>query len=85
LIVGASEGIEEGQQQLLQNRYQRGEYDNYKGIQSKFDIDSVFNDVRLGLESVADYYGINSYDPDNGSEELRKAMNTGFISGILNS
>ena len=85
LIVGTSEGIEEGQQQLLQNRYQRGEYDNYKGIQSKFDIDSVFNDVRLGLESVADYYGINSYDPDNGSEELRKAMNTGFISGILNS
>lgn len=85
LIVGVSEGIEEGQQQLLQSRYQRGEYDNYKGIQSKFDIDSVFNDVRLGLESVADYYGINSYDPDNGSEELRKAMNTGFISGILNS
>ena len=85
LFVGASEGIEEGQQQLLQSRYQRGEYDNYKGIQSKFDIDSVFNDVRLGLESIADYYGINSYDPDNGDRELRKAMNTGFISGILNS
>jgi hypothetical protein len=37
------------------------------------------------LESVADYYGVNPYDPDNGSAELRKAMNTGFISGILNS
>lgn len=85
LFVGASEGVEEGQQQLLQNRYQRGEYDNYKGIQSNFDIDSIFNDIRLGLESIADYYGINSYDPDNGDRELRKAMNTGFISGILNS
>lgn len=84
-LVGASEGIEEGQQQLLQNRYQRGEYDNYKGVQSNFDIGSVFSDVRLGLESVADYYGVNPYDPDNGSAELRKAMNTGFISGILNS
>nr|DAS01566.1 MAG TPA: hypothetical protein [Caudoviricetes sp.] len=83
--MGASEGIEEGQQQLLQNRYQRGEYDNYKGVQSNFDIGSVFSDVRLGLESVADYYGVNPYDPDNGSAELRKAMNTGFISGMLNS
>ena len=85
LLVGTSEGIEEGQQQLLQSRYQRGEYDNYKGVQSNFDIGSIFSDVRLGLESVADYYGINPYDPDNGNEELRKAMNTGFISGVLNS
>lgn len=85
LFVGASEGVEEGQQQLLQSRYQRGEYDNYKGVQSNFDIGSIFSDVRLGLESVADYYGVNPYDPDNGNEELKKAMNTGFIAGVLNS
>lgn len=84
-LVGISEGIEEGQQYLLQNRYQRGEYDKYNGVKSNFDIGSIFSDIRLGLESIADYYGINPYDPDNGDEELRKAMNTGVIEGMLNS
>ena len=80
-IVMASEGIEEGQQHLLQQRYQRGEYDDYSKFRSSFDTESVFNDARLALEAVGAYYGLNYGDPDNGSSELRKAMVIGAIAG----
>ena len=81
--VGVSEGIEEGQQQILQNEYQRGEYDSYKGVQSVFNVPSVFENTKMAAQSVADYLGINFGNPDNGSEDIRKAMNAGAIQGIM--
>ena len=81
--VGVSEGIEEGQQQILQNEYQRGEYDSYKGVQSVFNVPSVFENTKMAAQSVADYLGINFGSPDNGSEDIRKAMNAGAIQGMM--
>jgi hypothetical protein len=46
--LGAKEGTEEGQQQLLQQRYQRGEYDNYDGTRSLFGIPNAVSDLYLG-------------------------------------
>ena len=85
IATGVLEGIEEGQQHLLQQRYQRGEYDNYNGERSNFNISSLLSDVRLGIGAVAGYFGLNFGDPDNGTDELRKAMNTGVIASMLTS
>lgn len=80
-FVGVTEGIEEGQQNLLQSRYQRGEYDDYAVTNSMFNLPSAFNDVGLAADAVASYIGINYGDPDNGNSELRKAMNIGLTTG----
>lgn len=76
------EGIEEGQQQLLQTRFGRGEYDDYNRPISMFDIPSVFQDGKLGIESVLAYLGLLIGDPDNGDAELRKAMEIGAATGM---
>lgn len=81
--VMASEGVEEGQQTLLQERYKRGEYDDYDAPESMFYIPSIFSDVRLASDAVSSYLGINFGDPDNGSDELRHAMNVGAITAMF--
>ena len=81
--TGFTEGIEEGQQQLLQSRYQRGEYDDYNTPYSMFSLPSVFSDARLASDAVASYLGINFGDPDNGDAELRKAMDIGAVTGAM--
>ena len=81
--LGLKEGTEEGQQQLLQNRYQRGEYDNYTDPSSTFCIDSFINDLGLGADAIGCYLGINSGDPDNGDADLRRAMNIGFTTSMF--
>ena len=81
--VGFMEGEEEGIQHLLQTRYQRGEYDNYDQRESLFDLPSVFNDGALSIEALAAYIGINFGDPENGSGELKRAMNIGLTTGML--
>lgn len=81
--VGFMEGEEEGVQHLLQTRYQRGEYDAYDQSESMFDLPSVFNDGALSLEALAAYIGVNFGDPENGSEELTRAMNIGLTTGML--
>lgn len=78
LGLGIKEGIEEGQQQLLQSRYQRGEYNDYSNDRSVFDINSFISDLDLGANAVTAYLGINYGDPDNGDDDLRHAMNIGF-------
>lgn len=81
--VGFMEGEEEGIQHLLQTRYQRGEYDAYDRNESLFDLPSVFNDGAVSLEALAAYIGINFGDPENGSGELKRAMNIGLTTGML--
>lgn len=82
-LVGLTEGVEEGQQQLLQNRFARGEYDGYDRYQSSFDIPSVFEDAGLAFDSLLAYWGLNPSDPDNGDPELIKAMNIGAVTGMM--
>lgn len=81
--VGTLEGIEEGQQHLLQQRYGRGEYDNYNTPKSLLPLSSVTEDLRLASESVTAYLNMLYGDPDNGSPELRRAMQIGAVAGIL--
>lgn len=83
LRTGFLEGIEEGQQQLLQSRYMRGEYDDYNTPYSMFSLPSVFSDANLASDAIASYIGINFGDPDNGDAELRKAMNIGSVTGAM--
>lgn len=83
LSTMAKEGIEEGQQELLQSRYKRGEYDNiyYHGSFPTFE--DILGDVELAKDAVFAYAGILNGDLDNGSENIRKAMNIGASSSLL--
>lgn len=92
MFTGFVEGVEEGQQQLLQSRYMRGEYDDYNSPYfdstlfnpaTLFDIPSSIKDLELGTAALGCYLGINFGDPDNGNAELRKAMTTGAITGMM--
>lgn len=77
------ESVEEGQQELLQLRYKRGEYDNTFTGDPFFSLDEVITNWDLGRDAVFDYLGINYGDIDNSSENVRKAMNIGFASSLL--
>ena len=92
MFTGIVEGVEEGQQQLLQDRYRAGEYDDYNSPEFEstllnpftlFDIPSSLRDLELGTAALGCYLGINFGDPDNGNAELRKAMTTGAVTGML--
>lgn len=92
MFTGFVEGVEEGQQQLLQSRYMRGEYDDYDSPYfdstlfnpaTLFDIPSSIKDLELGTAALGCYLGINFGDPDNGDAELRKAMTTGAVTGMM--
>ena len=92
MFTGFVEGVEEGQQQLLQSRYMRGEYDDYNSPYfdstlfnpaTLFDIPSSIKDLELGTAALGCYLGINFGDPDNGNAELRKAMTTGAVTGMM--
>ena len=85
LAEGISEGIEEGQQQILQDRYARGLYDEYGKDANILDIDEVFGNVGLAGESVLAYFGLRPFDKNLNTDEIRKAMNIGFASSIIQS
>lgn len=78
-----TEGIEEGQQELLKERYKRGEYDDYIGSESMFDLVEGLSTLTLANGAVADYFGINYGDIDNGSANIAKVMNIGLGSSLL--
>lgn len=81
--LATSEALEEGRQQLLTSRFERGEYDNYTVGESSFYLPSVFNNKFLNVDAIAAYLGISSGDPDNGDAELRRSMETGAMTGLL--
>jgi len=76
------ERIEEGQQHLLQQRYGRGEYDDYNKSESMFDLPSLINTAGLAADAVAGYWGLNFGDPENDSEELQRAMDIGGMTAL---
>jgi hypothetical protein len=85
LGTAVSESIEEGVQNLLSTRYMRGDYDNYRKKQSMFDLSEFVLNPEIATTAVADYFGVGFWDPDNGSEDLVKAMNIGFWSSLIQS
>lgn len=83
--TGAIESIEEGQQHLLQERFNRGEYDDYNRETSMFDINEFVMNNGLAATAVADYFGLGFWDGNNGDQNLVKAMNIGFWSSLVQS
>ena len=73
------ESSEEGVQHLLQQKFLRGEYDNQRIGYNIFALPDVFDDMNLSAQAWGAYLGVNYGDPDNGSDELRKAMNVGAM------
>ena len=81
--VATLEGVEEGQQELLQSRYSRGEYDNYSKNKSTFPLASIMEDTNLATDAIAAYMGVLYGDPDNDSPQIRRAMQIGATTGLL--
>ena len=81
--VSFMEGEEEGVQYLTQQRYSRGEYDDYTQSESMFDIPSLFDDLGIGAQATFAYAGFLPGDPNNGDEELKRAMRIGAVTGAM--
>jgi hypothetical protein len=47
-----------------------------------FDLPSLINTAGLAAESVAGYWGFNFGDPDNGTQELKRAMDIGGMTSL---
>lgn len=83
--TGIQESLEEGVQTLLTNKYGRGEYDKYNKTESMFDVGEFVQNPLLAMEAVQDYFGAVFGNPGMDGEEVRKAMNMGFWSSIIQS
>ena len=91
ISTAALEGIEEGQQAMIQDRYKRGLYDNYVSSGDFADnqytpyIDPLnfLEDGKIGLEAASAYFGLNPTDPLNGDPELKRQMNIGASTSIF--
>jgi hypothetical protein len=82
-VEGSIEGLEEVNQTMLTNRYRRGEYDDYDKSISAFNLNEIYENVALSINGIGNLLGVNTSDPDNSDNELRKAFNIGFASSIL--
>ena len=84
-FVAAVEGIEEGQQAFLQNRYQRGLYDEISpdyDYGRSVDLRSFVDNANLATESVLAYFGLDFGDPLNGDTQLRQQMEIGALTSL---
>lgn len=84
-FVAAAEGIEEGQQAFLQNRYQRGLYDEISpdyDYGRSVDLRSFVDNANLATESVLAYFGLDFGDPLNGDTQLRQQMEIGALTSL---
>lgn len=79
-VVSFLEQQEEGQQYLISKEYQSGKYDN---IEKYSLLDGLVNDVRLGVEARAAYYGLHTDDALNTDEELKRSMDIGGFTGLF--
>ena len=84
-FTGVQESLEEGVQTLLTNKYNRGEFDDYQKNTSLFDIAEFAQNPLLAMEAVEAYIGASFGAPGIDGEEVRKAMNMGFWSSIIQS
>ena len=74
-MTGAVEGVEEGQQQVLQQRFGEGLYDEYNAPYSIFNLSDALQNLELGKYSIEALFGMH----DHGDDEIRKAMAIGFF------
>lgn len=85
-IIGTSilEGIEEGQQQILTTKFERGDYDDYNKNTRIFDIGEIAGNINLGKDALLAYMGISDFS-DSDENAIRTAMNIGFWSSVIQS
>lgn len=72
------ESIEEGQQQILQQEYQRGNYDDYDKPQYQFPLKEIVYNGDLAKKSIEALFGLEG----NDAKEIRKAMGIGFMTSM---
>lgn len=75
-----NERNEEGIQNIVSNRYQKGEYDN---VQNYTLLDGLANSLQLGVEANLAYYGIHPDESLNTDKDLRNAMDVGGFTGLF--
>lgn len=74
-----TEGFEEGVQNVLQQRYQAGEYDGYNHPYSMFNVGEMLNNIELSKYTFEALFGMHG----SGDDEIRKAFMIGaFISPL---
>ena len=83
MMSSGMESLEEGVQNLLQSRYQRGEYDDYNRPYTMFNVGDVLSNLQLSNTAFWDAMGLNPGDADNGSSELRKSMAIGLFTSFV--
>lgn len=81
-FIALSEGTEEGVQNLLQNEYQQGLYDKYKGEDATF-LESIGRNARLSVESNLALAGLHPDDALNNDKELIQSMKIGSLIGVV--
>ena len=75
-----SEGTEEINQEILQERYKRGDYDNYNTPYNMLNVPEIFANGDMSIQGLYAYMGLPGYDPDFSVENIRKAFNIGALS-----
>lgn len=75
-----TERTEEGTQNLVSSRYQRGDYDN---VQAYSLLDGAANMAKLGIEANLAYYGIHPDNTLNTDKDLINEMSIGGFTGLF--
>lgn len=75
-----TERTEEGVQNLVSSRYQKGDYDNAEGYSL---LSGAANMANLGLEANLAYYGIHPDNTLNTDKDLINEMKIGGFTGLF--
>lgn len=81
-VTFISERNEEGTQNIVGSRYQRGEYD-YLGERGVNPIYAAYEAGVLGLEANMAYFGLSNDNYLNTDAELKKSMDIGGFIGLV--
>lgn len=75
-----NERNEEGIQNIVSSRYQKGQYDN---VQNYTLLNGAINALQLGVEANLAYYGLHPDESLNTDKDLRNAMDVGGFTGLF--
>ena len=75
-----NERNEEGIQNIVSNRYQKGEYDN---VQNYTLLNGLAHTFQLGTEANLAYYGLHPDESLNTDKDLKNAMDVGGFTGLF--
>ena len=82
-IASLMEGFEEGQQEILQDRFKRGLYDNYNYETTMFSPTEMLYDLNLIPEVAAAYFGWTPFDAGLDTENIYRAFNAGVAGSMF--